>query len=380
MAERRDVVGVGVTSLTSALWTNAIGLLVPGLAVILVWMLTPQQAGLGADLPSAVRFSAALWVSAHLIPVLTSSGSISLLPLLLVLLPGLLLFRAARKAARELEIADTRESLLLTAGLGLAHAVILTLISALTSHDGLRFRPFQSFAMSLLVALAFTSIAIFRESGAWDDLRDVLPQWFKAGFVGALVSLSVLLATSAALVAISIVVHRSDIATVSNSLGDGVLAQSLLVLLSVLYLPTLWGWTLSALTGAGTHVGAGAVLALGAGSPSALPPFPLLAALPEAVPSWTRVLPLIVVVAALCGVVAAWQRSSVGDVPTAIVVVVATAIGLGIVSLASGGSLGNGNLADLGPHTRHAFFLGFAQLSVGAVIPVGLHLLKQRTR
>lgn len=380
MAERRDVVGVGVTSLTSALWVNAFGLLVPALAVVLVWMLTPQQAGLGADLPSALRFSAALWVSAHLIPIITSSGPISLLPLLLVVLPGLLLVRASRKATRELEISDTRESLLLTVGVALAHAIFVTLVSALISSEGLRFRPFQSFAMSLVAAMAFAGIAVFRESGAWEDLRDVIPSWFKAGVLGALVSLTILVVTAAVLLCVSVVVHRGDIASVSNSLGSGILAQVLLVVVSLLYLPTLWGWTLSALTGAGTHVGAGAILTLGAGSPNSLPPFPLLAALPDAVPSWTRILPIVVVIAASCGVISAWQRSAVGDVRTAAVVLVIAAVGLGALSLASGGSLGSGNLAHLGPHTRHAFALGFAELCLGAAIPVGLHLLKQRQR
>lgn len=380
MAERRDVVGVGLTSLTSALWVNAIGLLVPALAVVVVWMLTPQQGGLGADLPSALRFSAAMWVSSHLIAIITTSGSVSLFPLLLVLLPGLLITRASRKATRELEIPDTRESLLLTVGIGVAHAAVVTLVSALISHEGLRFRPFQSFGMSLLVALVFAGIAIFRESGAWEDLRDVVPAWFKAGVLGALVSLSVLLVTSALLLAVSIVIHRSDIAAVSNSLGEGVLPQILLIGLSLLYLPTLWGWTLSALTGAGTHVGAGAVLALGAGSPSALPPFPLLAALPQTVPTWTRGLPVVVVVAAMCGVIAAWKRTSMGDVRIALVVLVVASVGLATISLASGGSLGNGNLAHLGPHTRNAFLLGFGQMLVGVAIPVAFRLLKQRTR
>lgn len=380
MSERRDVVGLGVTSLTSALWTNALGLLFPALAVVVVWMLTPQQNGLGADLGSALKFSSALWVASHLTPIITSSGSLSLFPLVLVALPAYLLTRSSRKAARELEIADTREAMLLTLGVALAHSVVVTLVSALISSESLRFRPLQTLGVSLVIALCVVGIAVFKESGAWEDLRDVVPEWLRAGVLGSAVSLMILLALSGVLLVTLVVVHRTDIAAVSNSLGNDVFSQVLVLLLSLMYVPTIWGWTLSAMTGAGTHVGAGAVLALGAGTPSALPPFPLLAALPDSIPTWTRALPALVIIAACVGVLVAWKRTTFGDVLSAGVVVVCAVLCIGAVALITGGSLGGGNLAHIGPHARHAFMLALGELALGALIPFGIHALKQRQR
>ena len=378
MSERRDVVGLGVTSITSALWVSALGLLMPALVVVVAWMLTPQQNGIGADLTSSLRFGAAVWVMAHLVPVVTGIGVFSLFSLLLLGVPALLLTRASRKASRELEIGDAREAVLLTTGMCVAHATMITGVSALASSDGMRFRPLQTFFISMLVAFIFVARPAFQESGAWDDLRDVLPKWFRSGFRGAVVSLASLAAISSALLLVAVVIRRADIAAVSNSLGEGVVAQTSLVLLSIVYLPNLWGWTIAAMTGAGTHVGAGAVLALGAGTPNTLPPFPVLAVLPDVVPSWTQGLPIVIAASALLGVLMAWRSLKARDMRSAAVVVGLTTLALAFIALMSGGSLGDGNLADLGPHALHAMGLGFAELLVGACVPVAVHLIRAR--
>lgn len=380
MSERRDVVGLGVTSLTSALWVNALGLLVPAMGVLLVWMLTPQQAGLGADIGTTLRFSAALWVWAHFIPMVTGSGEISLFPMLILALPAVLLVRASRKAAQELEIGNAREAIMLSSGMATAHGVVLTTITALISHETLRFRPIQTFLIAFVVAALVSSVTIFRQSGAWEDLRDVIPSWFRSGVIGVAVFATALMVASGIVLATALVVHRADVAAVANSLGSGFITVVVVVLLSLMYLPNLWGWAFAAFTGAGIHVGGGSVLTLGAGTTGALPPFPILAALPDASPGWIRVFPVVVVAAAAIAVLLAWRRDSARDYRTAGVVVLGSTLIIGAIALFSGGSLGDGNLGDLGPHARNALLLGLTQVFTGAAIPVFVDVLKQRKK
>ena len=370
---RGDLVGLGLAAATSAVWVSVLGVVIPGVFAVGAWMFTPHDYISSGDLSSTLRLTAMLWAVAHLAPVVTPAGLLSLFPLGLALLPLVLLWRGGRRAAKAADPADFREALILTSGFALAHAIFVLLVGALGSTDSMRIRPLVTAGQAGLIAFVVVGVAVLHQCELLDDVRDVIPAVVRVGVTSAVMSLLALTAASTLVFAAAIVLRRQDIAAVSTSLGSSITAQISLVLLSVLYAPTILGWLMAASTGAGVHVGGGAVLGLGVGAPGALPPFPLLAVLPERVPEWTRVLPLVVVLSVMAGSLLARRRftaRSWRDLLTLSVIVALTFTALlSAVAVVTSGSLGERALADLGPHARIA--AGFALVeSVAAVLAV----------
>jgi hypothetical protein len=367
--ERPDLVGYGLASVSAAIWVAAVGIVLPGMVIMLAWMLTPHDQGSG-DLGNTLQFVATLWAVAHLVPVLTPTGVVSLFPLLLLLLPVLLLRRASRKAALSVEPETVGRALVLVFCIAALHALLALAVGMAGSSESMVVSPVDLAVRSFLIACVVSLPTVLGAAGLLDDVRDRIPALARAAVAGGVAAFMMIVVTGTVLLAAAAIRRRSDIAAVSDQVGQTNVAAAFLLVLSLLYVPTLIGWASTWITGAGVHVGGGAVLALASGSPDELPPVPLLAVLPEAVPEWTRLLPLAVVLAAMLGAALVRRRLpliSLGQRFVAVAGLAVVAAGLtGALGLLTGGSLGSVRLVDLGPHAQMATLYSLWQVALGA--------------
>jgi hypothetical protein len=376
--ERPDFVGYGLASVSAAIWVAAVGIVLPGMVIMLAWMLTPHDQGSG-DLGNALQFVATLWAVAHLVPVLTPTGVVSLFPLLLWLLPVLLLRRASRKAALSVEPETVWRALLLVFLIGVLHALLVLVVGMAGSGESTVVAPVDLALRSFLIACVVALPTVMSAAGLLDDVRDRIPALVRAAVAGGIASFLMIVLAGTVLLAAAVIHRRSDIAAVSDQVGQSNVAAAFLLVLSLLYVPTLIGWASTWITGAGVHVGGGAVLALASGSPDELPPVPLLAVLPQAVPEWTRLLPLVVVLCGVLGAALVRRRLPLLSlaqrfVSVAVVAVVAAGL-IGALGLLTGGSLGSVRLVDLGPHAKVAALHSLWQVGLGAALVTLLPLL-----
>ncbi|MDP3972224.1 MAG: DUF6350 family protein [Candidatus Nanopelagicales bacterium] len=333
----------------AAAWAALVGLLGVGLVVTLGWVL---GAGTGDILP-AFRFVGLAWLVTHHVPVTVGEGTVSLLGLGLMVIPGLVLWRAGRWAARRSAACDWRSTRTATGFAAGVYATIALVVATFSQPGGAQAGPIRSLAAGGLMTIVVFGAACSREAGLWPAIgvRVAPPvrQWLRAAGAAILT----MVAGVAALIALALVVGFSRARELTEALDPGLTGGILLVLLSVVYLPNLIIWGFGYVTGVGFSIGAGSVSPL-ASDGGNLPAFPLFAAVPDAADPW-RLVVLTVPLAA--GVVSglvlhpdepgslrdrrAWRARAWSGA----LVFVAVAI----LAAMSGGSLGAGNLSELGP-------------------------------
>ncbi|MEX3103671.1 DUF6350 family protein [Streptomyces sp. ST1020] len=207
--------------------------------------------------------------------------------------------------------------------------------------------------------------------------RDVL-EWCGVALRAGLAGAGVLLGGGALLVAVSTVLHGGAARGSFLHLTEGWSGRFAVLLLCVALVPNAAVWGASYALGPGFALGAGhPVTPLGSDPAALLPPFPLLAAVPDAgsggPSTWAAAgVALAGALAVGCflaraGVAWSWRRTAGGAVAAAVVYAVVMAVAAGV----AGGSLGVGALSRFGPVWWQ---VGGAALvwGVGAGVPVAL--------
>ncbi|WP_328537128.1 cell division protein PerM [Streptomyces sp. NBC_00344] len=345
--------------------------------VMLLWISSPYpDSGPGG----ALHVTAALWLLAHGVELTrhnTLSGSpapLGVSPMMLMVLPMWLLYRAARDALDPEErrpIATMRGAFFsVFCGYLLVTAAVL-----MYAERG----PMPAEPLSVLIHLplavgAAAGIGVWRGCGC---PRGPLPRWVRAGVssgvrtslrrpwaVAALRSgaagTSVLVGGGALLVGGSLVWHAAAARTSLMQLTGVWPGRFAVLLLAVALVPNAAVWAASYALGPGFALGTGATvtpLAM-AGNP-ALPYFPLLAALPSegrGTPLTWSVAAVPVVAGAVTGCFATRVRHDTGGphalrstVQTAAVGAVWCAVMTAALAALAGGPLGTGTLASFGP-------------------------------
>jgi len=179
----------------------------------------------------------------------------------------------------------------------------------------------------------------------------------------------------AALVALSLILHFGEVIRIQQFLDPGPLGGIALLLLGVGYIPVAAMWAVSYCLGAGVTIGGGVSLSpfIAVSTPVELPPFPLLAALPQDVGLVAWALPAIGVAAgALIAISVARGIFPLGRrVVLAAGASVLSAIGVYLLLFMSSGSLGTLNLVQLGPRPALGGVIALALMLIGA-IPIAL--------
>jgi hypothetical protein len=366
---RRNVAGrLPVAAVTAALWAASVGLVTIGVLVTVVWAVSAR----GADgLLTPFSASGVIWLVAHHAPVDTATGTVTLLPMLLLVLPLVLLQRAGRWAARITGTSDRHDAVLLITGATAAYAAIAFLVAQGASLGGATVSSLGALLWSALVAAIGLTAGVVDGAGLAAGLVENVPTWLRRSGWAALVA-GAGLAGAVALVALVAVVARwSTEASLAHAVSSGAGDTAGLVLVSLAYLPNLLVWTLSYLVGPGFGIGVGGSVTAWSSGGSLLPGIPLLGAVPPDAPAAA---PLLLLLPVLCGIAASvlLRRRQQLSLLDEVVALVGGAAVLGLVTvglcLLSGGSLGSGLLSALGPPALLSGLATFGFVAAGAVL------------
>ena len=386
---------------------------VTGLAVITLLVVTgfiaAPHAGFG--LPVVLRSSSVVWLaSQHVGVTVRGAGRIGMLPLGLLLLPGALLWHAGRWVVRAGGVRRLRHVgyaalALATPYAALSGALAVASRSALASSSVL-----QAVACGFLLALTAGALGGARALAPWAQLITLLPDRSRSVVVGVAGALAALAAAGALIAGVSLAVHLHVAVTLEDSLAPGVVGMLLLLLLQLGYLPNAIIWAIAFALGPGFAFGSATVVAPTGSALTQLPAFPMLAALPPglhaAMPGWLE--PSVLAVPYLAGgigglllvrVSAAAARGATAGTPAvaargttpgtpgvtgkaALSLDAAPLRGLacggvcgcvlGVLAAVSGGPLGDGRLAAVGPSAWQVGLVSAFELGVSAAVTAGV--------
>jgi hypothetical protein len=372
---RRAPLPVAVAFAT--LWAAILSYL-PVAAVIGLARTLEGQGGLGG----AAHAGLAGWLLGHGVPIGTSIGPLGLPPLLLTFLviwrlnrAGLHVTRAigARRSGR---IGDT---LLVGFGIALLYSLLGSVAALAVDGKGTEVTPARAavnfFVLGLIGALA----GALRGTDALSVLARRTPGPLRAGLRTGVMAALLMLAAGAAVTGLSVAVGGGQAADTISAYRTGVAGQAGITLLSLAYGGNAAVWAAAYLLGPGFALGTGSAIRLTEVTAGPLPTLPLLAGLPAGPMGAAGAALLAVPV--LVGMASGWlltlrlnRAGDRSDPPWSLVVggglLAGPAAGvlLWLLCRASGGPLGDGRLATIGPDPWQVALIATAVIGVSAAI------------
>jgi hypothetical protein len=375
---------LGVIGAVAACAAAGAGLATLTLVAALGWIAAPH-ASVGSGLTGVLRTAIQLWLVGHHVGfALRGAGPFGLLPLGLVLLPGALLWRSGRWVVRTGRVRRLRH-------VGYAALALALPYGLLTGSLGVASRtalsapsPVQAAGAGFVLALGFGGLGGLRALAPWGRLIALLPDRARCLVAGVTGSLAVLTASGALLAGVSLAIHASEFRLISDELSPGPVGAILLLLASLAYAPNAIIWAIAYMLGPGFAVGAGTVVAPTGSVIGPLPMFPMLAALPSAPPGTHAGGPG---PASLAMLAAPYLAGAFGGLLTVRTAPSPTVEGaplwglacgalsgclLGALAWLSGGPLGSGRMATIGPSGWEIVLVAALELGVSAAITAGL--------
>lgn len=374
---RRPAVDVLVPGAAAAAWALAAGLVLLGLPVLLAWA-TDSRSGAGAA--EALRAVGQLWLVGHGVGLSVPSGPVHLTPLGLLAVPLLLLHRAGGHAARSAGVGRARDAGRLVLAMAVPYGLAAAVLAALATSRTVRPSTLSALLLGFLVAAVGSGSGVLREAGLL-GLLDRVPARARRLARATAVSAGALLAAGAALAAASVALHGGRVTSLASATDPGLLGGLALLLLGLSLVPNAAVWGVSWIAGPGFAVGAGTAVGPWSSSLGPVPAFPLLGGLPSGpAPTWLGVLVLAAPLAAgaLGGLVVARSLGAVSLRRAALegaAVAPCVAVVVGLLALLSGGPLGGGRLAEVGPSPWRVGLAVLAEVllpSVAAAV-LGVH-------
>jgi uncharacterized protein DUF6350 len=370
---------LAVTGAMAACVVMVTGLVILTPLVLVGWIAAPH-AGLG--LPGVLRMASALWLAAHHVGfALPGAGRIGMLPLGLVLIPGSLLWRAGRWVARTGQLSRLSEVGYAALALAAPYAVLCGAL-ALASRSRLATPSLpQAVVAGFLIALCAGGLGAARAVAPWDRLTRLLPPRPRSVVLGTAGSLAVLVAAGAILAGASLALHLREFGSLNNALSAGAVGSVLLLLAQLAYVPNAVIWAVCFTLGPGFAFGAGTVVAPTGAALGPLPMFPMLAAMPSgahaSLPGWVSAGML--VVPYLAGAFGGALLVRAAPSPAAEIAPLwgfacgaATGVLTGVLAAFSGGPLGSGRLAVVGPSGWQAGLVATLEVGVAAAVAAGV--------
>jgi hypothetical protein len=364
-----------------AAWTTLAAVGIVAAFVLLAWL----AAGAAQPLPDAL----AVAVTGLLLGVgatLTADGvAWGVAPLGLTLVVGVLAARAASVAVEWAHVRGrTPVALLVASAAAGAGALGAAAAAAAGSRLSVAVAPGEAAARLGLLVAAGTVVAVLVERrarhgvGPWSRC----PDWPSRVATACTGAAAVLLAGAAALTTTALVVAGSGIATLVGQIDPGVAGGLALAAASLAYLPTLVVWVLAVLVGPGVAVGTQVTVTSTGVDAGPLPGFPVLGAVPAAVPGWLGAVGPVLLVGAgvVAGLLLARHRraddSALRSVGAAGATGAVTGVVAGVACWAASGPMGPGDWVWAGPPV--APVTGIVTLAVA--LPAALVLLGSQWR
>jgi len=362
-----------VTGGIAALAAAASGMAVLVTLTAVGWITAPHV-GIGAGLGGVLRTAATLWLVAHHVGfTVRGAGRIGLLPLGLVLLPGALLAMAGRWVVRSGSVTRLRHVGYAAIALALPYALLSGALAVASRTVVASPSLPQAVVAAFLLALVAGGLGAARGLAPWSRLASLMSARPRSIVLGMLGSFAILAAAGAVLAGASLAVHLPEVRAASDGLAPGPAGAALLLLAQLAYIPNAIIWAIAYTLGPGFAFGAGTVVAPTGSALGAVPIFPMLAAMPSGArpggPGWVPI--VVLALPYLAGVFAGVVTVRVAPTPAIEAAplwgfAAGTAAGLlaGLGAAFSGGPLGNGRLASVGPS-------GF-QVGLVAILEIGI--------
>ncbi|HSK26793.1 MAG TPA: DUF6350 family protein [Jiangellales bacterium] len=353
----------------AASWSVLAGLGLLGLPVLLVWLASGAEAPLGGPL----RLAGQVWLAAHRVGVEVGGAWWQLAPWGLALVPLLLLYRAGRWAAHSSAVSGPWAAAELTAAVSVGYATLAAAVAGLVDRGAAVTVPAEAAVLAGLVAAAGAGTGIAAEAGLLGRLFVRVPPVLRPALRGGAVAVAALVAAGGLLVAVAALANAGRVAEVATALDPGLLGGALLGVLGASLVPNAAVWAASYAVGPGFAVGAGTAIAPGGVQVGMVPALPALGALPTSsggAVAWA-VLAVPVAAGVLSGVAVRraapdgpWWRLALHALGSGAVAGVVMAVLAGL----SGGSLGTGRLAEVGPDQGWVALTSFAEVGAVAVL------------
>jgi hypothetical protein len=354
------------------------GLVILTLLVLAGWIAAPHS---GLGLPGVLRTATGLWLAAHHVGfTLRGAGRIGMLPLGLVLLPGALLWRAGRWIVRTAGVTKLPELGFAVLALAAPYAALCGAL-ALAGRSALATPSLpEAVIAGFLLALSAGGLGAARALAPWARLARLMAPRTRSVVLGSAGALAVLAAGGALVAGASLALHMGQYRALDSSLAPGAVGGMLLLLVQLAYVPNAVGWAVAYSLGPGFAFGTATVVAPTGAALGPLPIFPMLAALPAgstAIPGWASA--GVLALPYLAGVLAGLLLVRAAPTPTAEVAPlwgflcgVVTGCVTGILAAFSGGPLGSGRLAAVGPSGWQTAVVATLEVGVSAAITAGV--------
>ena len=353
-----------------------------GLAVLTtltaIGWITAPHVGIGAGLGGVLRTAALLWLVAHHVGVTVhGAGRIGMLPLGLVLLPGALLAMAGRWVVHAGAVTRLRHVGYAALALALPYTLLAGALAVASRTAQAAPSLWQAVVASFLLAVVAGGLGAARGLAPWSRLTRLMPARPRSIILGMLGALALLTAAGASLAAASLALHLPEVKAATNALAPGPAGAALLLLAQLAYAPNAIIWAVAYLLGPGFAFGAGTVVAPTGSALGPLPAFPMLAALPSgaksAGPTWLTV--LLLATPYLAGMFAGIVTVRITPTPAIEAAALwgftagaATGALAGLAAAFSGGPLGDGRLARVGPSGWQVGLVAMLEIGVTAAL------------
>lgn len=357
--------GPAAVGAAAAAWAVAIGLALAVIPMLVAWIASPTT---GLTWQEALRIAGTVWSVAQTAPVTIAGVTYSLTPWGLAILATLLVAHGGRWALRRCE--PGRSTVVMVVAAAVAYALMAAVVGFVSGNALADVSPSAVGVRGLGVAVLGLLLAAGLE-GRLGELA--VPAWLSVGLRAGLVAVAVVVAVAAIGVGIVLAMRLDDAATMLANLHAGLGGGLVVLALGLGYVPVLISWAVSYILGAGVVLGPAVTASpfIEVTSPTLLPPFPLLAAVPESASPLAWALPAVGVVAGVvAGIVVARGARREPRAVRAGVAVLAVAVSSVVLAVAmwlSSGSLGDLRLAHVGASPSAVAVLAAITMVLGAV-------------
>ncbi len=351
--------------------------------VAAIGWITAPHVGLGAGLPGVLRTAGVLWLVAHHVGVTVEGfGRIGLLPLGLVLLPGLLLIKAGRWLAQAAKVTTLRRAAKATAAIAGPYATLTGAVALGSGSEKVTPELWQAVLAGFLIAAAAGGLGIARGlvRNQGTRLTKLIPARPRSVLLGIVATAAVLTACGALLAGGSMIAHLDEYKKATDALDPGPGGAFLLLLAGLCYAPNAIIWSIAYMLGPGFAFGAGTMVAPTGSALGVLPSFPMLAALPSGLHQGAPVPLALAVLAAPYAAGVLGGLVTIRVAPTysleagpmwGFATGALTGIIVGAAAAFSGGPLGSGRLQVTGPSGLQTAIVAVLEIGVSASVTAG---------
>ncbi|MFI6811546.1 DUF6350 family protein [Nonomuraea sp. NPDC050328] len=388
-----------VSGMLAAAMTLGVGLAALTTLTLVGWIAAPKGT-LGTGLPGVFRTAAQVWLAAHHAGFAIPGGRVGLLPLGLMVLPAILLYRGGRWMARDADLrlrlpaalpknspkeqatARRRAQLVLVvqAGVSLAapYALLAGVIALVARNEVTQPYVGEALLSHFLLAFLCGALATARTIGPFRSMLRLLPERVRAVALGTATATALMLAAGLLVVLSAILINIGQVKDLTSALSPGFVGGLLLLLIQLLYLANAAIWAMAYIAGPGFAVGTGTLVAPTGVNLDGMPILPLLGALPDSgpAPAWAMaVIALPFAAGAVAGVVVvriapspSYEAAPLWGFVTGLT----TGLVAGGLAALSGGPIRGDRLAAIGPSAWEVALSVALEVGVAAGISAGL--------